>query len=189
VTPAVARIRRLIMLIGHPSPIKSSEITGKAQYLNRRSLIAAAGLAGGAALGLPLTLRRAHGATLQAVPSPLSTKDTPTPKNKAETYNNFYEFGTDKDDPSENAGSLKTSPWSVVVEGECAKPATYTLEDILKGETLEDRVYRHRCVERWSMVIPWVGFPLANLLKRVEPNGNANGPTPRGCASTRRCIR
>jgi sulfoxide reductase catalytic subunit YedY len=161
------------MLIGHASDIRSSEITGKAQYLNRRGLIMAAGLAGGAALGLPLTLRRARGAALQATPSPLSTTDAPTPKNKAETYNNFYEFGTDKDDPSENAGSLKTSPWSIAVEGECAKPATYTLEDILKGETLEDRVYRHRCVERWSMVIPWAGFPLANLLKRVEPTGNA----------------
>ena len=124
-------------------------------------------------MGLPLTLRRASGAALQTVPSPLSIKDAPTPKNKAETYNNFYEFGAEKDDPSENAGSLRTAPWSVAIEGECAKPATYTLEDILKGETLEDRVYRHRCVERWSMVIPWVGFPLANLLNKVEPTGNA----------------
>jgi sulfoxide reductase catalytic subunit YedY len=97
----------------------------------------------------------------------------PTPKEKIATFNNFYEFGTDKTDPAENAGSLKTAPWSVAVEGECAKPATYTLEDVLKGETLEDRVYRMRCVERWSMVIPWVGFPLANFLKRVEPNANA----------------
>jgi sulfoxide reductase catalytic subunit YedY len=160
------------MLIRNPSDIRSSDITPKAHYLNRRQLIASAGIAAGAAaLGLPFG--RAEGAALQSVKSPLSTDETPTPKDKITTYNNFYEFGTDKDDPSENADSLKTAPWSIAVEGECAKPATYSLEDVMKGETLEDRVYRHRCVERWSMVIPWVGFPLANLLKRVEPTGNA----------------
>jgi sulfoxide reductase catalytic subunit YedY len=160
------------MLIRNPSDIRSSEITPKAHYLNRRQLIASAGIvAGAAALGLPF--EGAKGAALQSVKSPLSTDETPTPKDKITTYNNFYEFGTDKDDPSENADSLKTAPWSIAVEGECAKPATYSLEDVMKGETLEDRVYRHRCVERWSMVIPWVGFPLANLLKRVEPTGNA----------------
>ena len=161
------------MLIARPADIKSSEITGKSAYLNRRGLIAAAGLAGGAALGLSFIPNTARADALKAVPSPLSTPESPTPKAKITTYNNFYEFGVEKDDPSENAGSLKTAPWSVAIEGECAKPATYALEDILKGETLEDRVYRHRCVERWSMVIPWVGFPLANLLKRVEPNANA----------------
>jgi sulfoxide reductase catalytic subunit YedY len=160
------------MLIRHARDIRSSEITPKAHYLNRRQLIASAGLLGGAAaLGLPLGI--ASGSALQGTKSPLSTDEAPTPKDKITTYNNFYEFGTEKDDPSENADTLKTSPWSIAVEGECAKPATYTLEDVMKGETLEDRVYRHRCVERWSMVIPWVGFPLANLLKRVEPNGNA----------------
>jgi len=162
------------MLIRRPHDIKPSEITDRKLYINRRTLIASAGFAAGAAaVGLPVQPREARAAPLASVPSPLSTAEAPTPKNKITTYNNFYEFGTDKGDPAENAGSLKTSPWSVAVEGECAKPATYTLEDIMKGETLEDRVYRHRCVEAWSMVIPWVGFPLANLLKRVEPTGNA----------------
>jgi sulfoxide reductase catalytic subunit YedY len=162
------------MLLRRTADIKSSEITDKKDYLNRRSLIASAGLlAGGAAFGAAFDMRDAQGAALTTVKSPFSTSDAPTPKTKITTYNNFYEFGTEKEDPSENAGSLKTAPWSIAIEGECAKPATYTLEDILKGETLEDRVYRHRCVERWSMIIPWVGFPLANLLKRIEPTGNA----------------
>ncbi len=161
------------MLIGRSPDIKSSEITDKTLYLNRRSLLAAAGLAGGASVGLAFIPNTARADALKTVPSPLSTQEAPTPKTKITSYNNFYEFGVDKDDPAENAGSLKTAPWSVAIEGECAKPATYALEDILKGETLEDRVYRHRCVERWSMVIPWVGFPLANVLKRVEPNANA----------------
>jgi len=162
------------MLLRRSTDIKSSEITDKKDYLNRRSLIASAGLlAGGAAFGLAFDIKDAQGAALTTVKSPFSTSDAPTPKTKITTYNNFYEFGTDKEDPSENAGSLKTAPWSIAIEGECAKPATYTLEDILKGETLEDRVYRHRCVERWSMIIPWVGFPLANLLKRIEPTSSA----------------
>jgi sulfoxide reductase catalytic subunit YedY len=162
------------MLIRHASDIPSSEITDRKHYLNRRELIASAGLVAGAGLmGVPLLGGTARGAALQSVKSPLSTDEPSTPKEKITTYNNFYEFGTDKDEPARYAGSLKTSPWSVAIEGACAKPATYTLEDILKGETLEDRIYRHRCVERWSMVIPWVGFPLANLLKRVEPTANA----------------
>ena len=85
------------------------------------------------------------------------------------TYNNFYEFGTDKEAPSMYAKSLRTEPWKVRVDGECAKPADYNIEDILKGQTLEDRVYRLRCVEAWSMVIPWVGFPMSDFIKRVEP--------------------
>jgi DMSO/TMAO reductase YedYZ molybdopterin-dependent catalytic subunit len=89
------------------------------------------------------------------------------------TYNNFYEFGTDKGDPAVNAHTLKTSPWSVEITGECGKPGTLSLEDILKPHALEERVYRHRCVEAWSMVIPWVGFPLADLLQRFEPTSKA----------------
>ena len=158
------------MLIRHPPDIKSSEITDRALYTSRRDLIRRAGLIGGGlALSLPLTARGA----LTTVKSPLSVAEPPTPKDKITSYNNYSEFGVEKSDPAENAGSLKTAPWSIAIEGECAKPATYALEDILKGETLEDRIYRHRCVEGWSMVIPWVGFPLANLLKRVEPTANA----------------
>ena len=89
------------------------------------------------------------------------------------TYNNFYEFGTEKEDPARTAHSLKTKPWTIKIDGLVNKPADYQLEDLIKPHTLEDRIYRLRCVERWSMVIPWVGFPLANLLKRIEPKSNA----------------
>jgi len=96
-----------------------------------------------------------------------------TPKEDITTYNNYYEFGTGKDEPAFNANKLKPQPWSVAIEGEVAKPAVWHLEDILKGQTLEDRVYRHRCVEAWSMVIPWVGFPLSDLIKKVQPTSKA----------------
>jgi sulfoxide reductase catalytic subunit YedY len=89
------------------------------------------------------------------------------------SYNNFYEFGTDKDDPERNAKNFRTQPWTVSIEGECNKKGVMNLEDVLKGETLEQRIYRHRCVEGWSMVIPWVGFPLGNLVKRLEPTSKA----------------
>ena len=162
------------MLIRQAPDIKPSEITDRRVYMNRRSLIASAAAFGGAAaFGIPLTNEQAEAAALQAVKSAYTTDETQTPKSKATTYNNFYEFGVEKEDPSKNASSLITSPWAVTVEGECAKPGIVSYEDILKGETLEDRIYRHRCVERWSMVIPWVGFPLANLLKRFEPTANA----------------
>jgi sulfoxide reductase catalytic subunit YedY len=103
----------------------------------------------------------------------VTTTDALTPHRDVTSYTNFYEFGTDKDDPARNSGSFKPRPWSLAVEGECAKPGTYTLEDILRPHPLEERIYRMRCVEGWSMVIPWLGFPLANLLKRFEPTGNA----------------
>ena len=104
---------------------------------------------------------------------PFSTDEKQTSKADATTYNNFYEFGTDKDDPAAYAGALTTEPWSIKVDGLVAKPATYALEDILKPVTLEERIYRLRCVEGWSMVIPWIGFPLADLISRVEPLGSA----------------
>jgi methionine sulfoxide reductase catalytic subunit len=149
--------------------IPPSAITPKAIYLRRRQL-----LAGAAALGLAgLITRDAGAAALTAAKSPLSTDETPTPLADITSYNNFYEFGTGKEDPARNAHTLTTSPWTVKVDGLVAKPAEYALEDILKPVTLEERVYRMRCVEGWSMVIPWVGFPLADLLKRVEPQGSA----------------
>src|SRR5690606_10340063 len=89
------------------------------------------------------------------------------------TYNNFYEFGTGKDDPHRNSGNFRPRPWTVRIEGHVAKPGDYHLEDFLAPHTMEDRVYRLRCVEAWSMVIPWYGFPLADLIRRVEPTGNA----------------
>jgi len=170
------------MLIKRPADIPSSEITDREGYLNRRAFIrAAAGTAAVAAVGgiAAETILKAqppapHGAKLPNVkPSPLSTTDKANTWDQITTYNNFYEFGTGKDEPAKNAHTLKPSPWSVAIEGEIAKPASWTLEDILKGETLEDRIYRHRCVEAWSMVIPWVGFPLANLIKKVQPTSKA----------------
>ena len=104
---------------------------------------------------------------------PDSTTDKVNSFQDITTYNNFYEFGTGKSDPAANAHTLKTSPWSVQVSGEAGKTGTFTLEDILKPHSLEERIYRHRCVEAWSMVIPWDGFPLADLLKRFEPTSNA----------------
>ncbi|HEX4843256.1 MAG TPA: protein-methionine-sulfoxide reductase catalytic subunit MsrP [Limnobacter sp.] len=102
-----------------------------------------------------------------------SAMEPPTDPKLVTTYNNFYEFGTDKSDPHRNAGSLKTRPWTVVVEGECAKPRTFGIEELLKLAPMEERIYRFRCVEAWSMVVPWVGYPLAALLKAVEPTSKA----------------
>ena len=158
------------MHIAKPRDIAPSEITPKGIYLRRREL-----LAGAAALGMTglLTGARAMAAPMQGAKSPLSTDEAPTSLKDITSYNNFYEFGTDKSDPQSYAASLKTAPWTVKIDGLVAKPADYALEDILKSVTLEERVYRMRCVEGWSMVIPWVGFPLAELLKRAEPQGNA----------------
>ena len=113
------------------------------------------------------------GSALAVTKRMVTTTDPPTPYNAVTTYNNFYEFGSKKDDPARNAKGFTTKPWSVAVEGACGKPGVYTLEDILKPHPLEERVYRHRCVEGWSMVVPWVGFPLGDLLKRFEPAANA----------------
>jgi len=153
--------------------IKSHEITDEALFKRRRQILqasVAAGLTGTIASGA-----QAAGKPLeQAISkSAFSTDDEVTHEETAKTYNNFYELGNGKQDPSKNAHLLKTEPWSVAVEGECGKPGTYTLEDILKPHAIEERIYRLRCVEAWSMVIPWNGFPLADLLKRFEPNSNA----------------
>jgi sulfoxide reductase catalytic subunit YedY len=158
--------------------IHSSDITDKRVYLNRRAFIASAAAAAGAALvadpALAAQAPAVHGRKLTTVKSALSTVEGPNPWEHLTTYNNFYEFGTGKNDPSRNAPAFKPpQPWTIAVEGECAKKGTITLEDVLKGQTLEDRVYRHRCVEAWSMIIPWVGFPLANLIKRCEPTSKA----------------
>lgn len=158
------------MLIRRKPDILSSEITPYSAYLNRRQIMAgSAGLIAASALS-----QSAKAAPLQTVKSDISTTGEPlTPKDAVTTYNNFYEFGVDKSDPSDNAGSLTTSPWTVKVDGMVGKPGDYALEDIIKPHTIEERVYRMRCVEAWSMVIPWNGFPLADLLKRFEPLGSA----------------
>jgi sulfoxide reductase catalytic subunit YedY len=168
------------MLITRLPDVRSSEITDRTLYVNRREFIRAA--AGTVALAATAARTSAqgrvapapHGRKLEPVAkSPLSTTEKANSWNEITTYNNFYEFGSDKDDPARLAARLKTEPWSVVVDGECNKKGTYTIDDVLKGETLEERIYRHRCVEGWSMVIPWVGFPVANFIKRCEPSGKA----------------
>jgi len=166
------------MLIKKAPDVASSEITPKSLYLRRRDFLQAAGIPAvavftGVVRGETEPAAAASGEKLAVTKKMVTTNDSLTSYRNVTTYNNFYEFGTDKKDPAQNSGSFKPKPWSVVVEGYCAKPGAYTLEDILKPHPLEERVYRMRCVEGWSMVIPWVGFPLGDLLKRFEPTGNA----------------
>jgi methionine sulfoxide reductase catalytic subunit len=163
------------MLIRSPVDIPSSEITPESVFLNRRAFMMAAA-------GSPLLPLEAF-ATSPTEPTTTTqfvtkkTRDIPdeslTPYENVTQYNNFYEFGLDKSDPYEQAQQLTTHPWQVEIAGEVHKPGVLNLEDLLKGMDLEERVYRLRCVEAWSMVIPWVGFPLAKLLARVEPTSHA----------------
>jgi sulfoxide reductase catalytic subunit YedY len=159
------------MLIKKAADIASSEITSKSLYLDRRQFIAgAAALA--AAAALPLTL--SAGDKLPGVSkSPFSTDEKQTPYKDITNYNNFYEFSTDKYEPAGLAKNFRTRPWTVKIEGHVQKPRTFDLDSLLKLAPLEDRVYRHRCVEGWSMVIPWVGYPLSALIKQVEPLSKA----------------
>jgi sulfoxide reductase catalytic subunit YedY len=156
------------------------KVTDKAIYLNRREFIRAATGATAAAAGVLAAAARLdaqpapHGRRLENVrKSEWSTDERPNPWEHITSYNNYYEFGIDKDLPSKTARMLKTQPWTVSVSGDCNKKADYHLEDVLSGQALEDRIYRHRCVEGWSMVIPWVGFPLGDFLKRCEPTKKA----------------
>ncbi|MFK9098975.1 protein-methionine-sulfoxide reductase catalytic subunit MsrP [Pseudomonas guariconensis] len=180
------------MLIKSPrsSDCKASEITPERLYLSRRTVLGAslAGLALGALprAGSAVEASRYADVAPSAAPGWFTDKlaatrwqavtvkdEAITPFKDATHYNNFYEFGPDKGDPAANAGALKTEPWSLVVDGEVAKPGRYALEDFVKPYQLEERIYRLRCVEAWSMVIPWLGFPLAQVLKQVEPNSKA----------------
>jgi methionine sulfoxide reductase catalytic subunit len=169
------------MLIRRPSDIPSSLITPKNQYLNRRRFLrgaaSGAALAGAAALGLDRLadvvsprLSAFAGAKLETVKSPLTTTgEELTTLEDITHYNNFYEFGVDKGAPSKNAGGLPTRPWTVKVEGKVKTPKTFDIDQLLKLRPLEDRVYRHRCVEAWSMVIPWVGYSLSEFIKECDP--------------------
>jgi sulfoxide reductase catalytic subunit YedY len=162
------------MLIRRPPDNAPSEITPLQVYLQRREFLAAAASLGIVSGLSPLFCGDAEAAPLQAAPSPLSTTDEPkTSLEDITSYNNFYEFGTDKADPKRNAGKLTTKPWTVKIDGLVGKPGDYDYDDLVKPARLEERIYRMRCVEGWSMVIPWVGFPLAEVLKRVEPQGSA----------------
>jgi len=168
------------MLVKKAPDIRASEITDKKVYLRRREFIQAAALTTiGAATGA-LRVDRAEAQSWPRVKIAGDVSDSgygkgekQTPYQDVTTYNNFYEFGTEKEEPAANAHTLKIKPWTVKVEGRVAKPADYHLEDLLKPHALEERVYRLRCVERWSMVIPWVGFPLASFLKGVQPASTA----------------
>ncbi|HEX7119180.1 MAG TPA: protein-methionine-sulfoxide reductase catalytic subunit MsrP [Longimicrobiales bacterium] len=158
------------MLIRRPDDIASSEITPERVYLDRRRFMGA--LAAGAAAAA-LDPELLVGAETAAARPPRPRQDKLTPFEAVTSYNNFYEFGFGKEDPKENAQAFRTRPWTVRVDGHVNKPADYDLEDFLKPYALEDRVYRLRCVEGWSMVIPWRGFPLADLIRRVEPTSRA----------------
>ena len=164
------------MRIQTPAAIPPSEITPLDTFLSRRRIIKAMALAGGVALGGPLSLAVAHAERVRLFgvkKSALSIDEKQTPYDVVTTYNNFYEFGTDKSDPAENAQRLKTQPWTVSVEGEIKRPKMYDIDELFKLGALEERVYRMRCVEGWSMVIPWAGYPLNELIRRVEPTANA----------------
>ncbi|WP_273428510.1 protein-methionine-sulfoxide reductase catalytic subunit MsrP [Marinobacter sp.] len=157
--------------------LSHSHVTPEHIYLNRRRFMS--GIAAGAAgLAMPGLLSAAaapvQGESLNFIPAPqFSTDEEKTPFKDVIRYNNFYEFGTGKDDPAKYADNMSVDPWSVIVDGECGKPGTYALEDLLQPHDYEERVYRLRCVEAWSMVIPWVGIPLADVVRRLEPTSKA----------------
>ncbi|MGR8932126.1 MAG: protein-methionine-sulfoxide reductase catalytic subunit MsrP, partial [Gammaproteobacteria bacterium] len=154
-----------------PQYIPSSQITSRELFEARRKFMRLGGLTSLAAL-LPQSLWAAAD-KLHAQESKYSSSEELTPYDGVTAYNNFYEFGTGKEDPARNAGSLQTRPWTVSVQGEVKKPRVYDIDELLKMAPLEERIYRLRCVEAWSMVVPWVGFSLVELIKRVEPTGNA----------------
>lgn len=160
------------MLIRQSPALRESEVTDERLYLDRRRFLAL-GAAGAAAALFPVGRAGAVPVAGYA-PDVVTTDEKRTPFEAVTTYNNFYEFGTSKEDPARNApGRLRTSPWSVAVAGACARPGTVGIEDLIKPHRLEERVYRLRCVEGWSMVIPWIGVPLADVLKRFEPTSGA----------------
>ncbi|MHC6223978.1 protein-methionine-sulfoxide reductase catalytic subunit MsrP [Pseudomonas sp. X10] len=180
----------MLIKLPRPSDCNLSDVTPESVYLSRRAMLGGS-LAGLAVSMLPRVgmgadtsryadiepgnapgwfVHKLDGAHWQAV---TAEGEAVTPFKDATHYNNFYEFGTDKGDPARNAGSLKTEPWTLVVDGEVGKPGRYALEDFVKPHQLEERIYRLRCVEAWSMVIPWLGFSLADVLKQVEPTSKA----------------
>ena len=186
------------MLIKKPSDIQPSEITPEHIYRRRREFMRDGAMLAGGAMLSPLAFGQQGDALKAAAPpgltrtppaawwegkfdnikpapsaEPLYTAESLTPYQDVTRYNNFYEFGMDKSDPYNRSSAFQTEPWSIEITGEVDKPGTYHLEDILKPHDLEERIYRLRCVEAWSMVIPWIGFPLADLIKRFEPNSRA----------------
>jgi methionine sulfoxide reductase catalytic subunit len=154
------------MLIRRAPDLRYSQVTPRSIYLSRRQLLTGAS-------ALLLTGSTASGAKLVGAKSTFSTSESQTPLKDITGYNNYYEFGTDKLDPAKNAQEFRTSPWQVAVGGLCSKPATYDYDKLLKLAPLEERIYRLRCVEAWSMVVPWIGFPLSALIKLAQPLSKA----------------
>jgi methionine sulfoxide reductase catalytic subunit len=173
------------MLIKKRPDLREADVTPKDVYVRRREFLKVAGntalavTAAGAIGGVLTSTGEAEAQNPSAQKltnlkkSPFDTDEKLNSYKDVTTYNNFYEFGLDKEDPAKYSGSLRPRPWSIVVEGQCAKPGTYNMEDIMKWFPLEERIYRMRCVEAWSMVIPWAGFPLADFVKRFEPSSKA----------------
>ena len=168
------------MLIGKPAAIKSSEITPKSTYLNRRNFLAGATITGAAAVAgiafcdfaelvAPPLTAHANAKIDGLQKSPFSTTEKETPYKDITTYNNFYEFSTEKDGPADLAKNFKTRPWTVTIDGDVKKKQVLDVDTIMKMAAPEERIYRHRCVEGWSIVVPWVGFSLSELIKRAEP--------------------
>jgi len=168
------------MLIGKPAAIKSTEITPKSTYLNRRNFLAGATITGAAAVAgiafrdfaelvAPPLTAHANAKIDDLQKSPFSTTEKETPYKDITTYNNFYEFSTDKDGPADLAKNFKTRPWTVTIDGDVKKKQVLDVDTIIKMAAPEERIYRHRCVEGWSIVVPWVGFSLSELVKRAEP--------------------
>jgi sulfoxide reductase catalytic subunit YedY len=181
----------MLIRVTPKNAIASSEITDEAVYRNRREFIRDAGLLGAAAAGLSIpkvasamerfASSRQQGPNVGPVSMGEALRKDLTDWQDFSTYNNFYEFGTSKDDPARNSRNFVTKPWSVKVDGMVKKPAEYQLEDFIKPHKIEDRIYRHRCVEAWSMVVAWRGFPMSDLIRRVEPLPSATAapaPTP-----------
>src|SRR5437667_7387414 len=169
------------MLIRKAPELKNADITPKSVYLDRRKFLAAMGIVGATAaagkglLDLAWPSQTALAATklTSLAKSPFSTTEKQNTFEDVTHYNNFYEFGTDKGDPAKNSKNFNTSSWSVSVEGEVKKPRKFTMDEILKIAPLEERIYRHRCVEAWSIVVPWIGFSFSNLINLVEPTPKA----------------
>jgi methionine sulfoxide reductase catalytic subunit len=169
------------MLMRKASELTSADVTPKAVYLDRRKFLRAMGIVGATAVagkglfGLASPSQDAFASTKLSglARSPFSTTEKQNTFEDVTHYNNFYEFGSDKSDPAKNAKNFKTSPWTVSVEGEVKKPRKFSMEEILKLAPLEERIYRHRCVEAWSIVVPWIGFSFSNLANLVEPTPKA----------------
>src|SRR5467141_2084492 len=168
------------MLLRKPTDLTHADVTPQSVYLDRRKFLRGVGIAGLAAAAgqrlfdLAIPTQTVHASTkLTTIKGPFSTDEKINTFNEVAHYNNFYEFGVDKDQPAKNSQRFVTSPWTVAVSGEVKKPRKFSIDEILKLAPLEERIYRHRCVEGWSIVVPWIGFPFSTLAKLVEPTPKA----------------